>query len=127
MRREIKIGRESRTNLGVPGLGGTIPVNTLFLLPSPAFRRVQAYMGCLPLTLRTFWLLAGAGLVLPMIREVARETLSEARKQYAAGQPDQTPQPPVTWLDPAVLTRLVPFVATGRLLRRLVTARPMGP
>jgi hypothetical protein len=84
-------------------------------------------MGGLPLTLRTVGLFVLTGLVLPLIREVARETLSKARQQYGADRSARTPVPAVARLDPAVLSRRVPFVSTGRLVRWLVTARPMGP
>jgi hypothetical protein len=84
-------------------------------------------MGCLPLTLRTLGLFVLAGLVLPVMREAARDTLSEARRRYGAGRPDRTPVPLVARIDQAVLARLVPFVPTGRILQWLVTARPMGP
>jgi hypothetical protein len=67
------------------------------------------------------------GLVLPIVREVARDTLSQAREQYGANSPAQSPVPLVTRLDPAVLTRRHRLVSTGRLVRWLVTARPMGP
>ena len=67
------------------------------------------------------------GFVLPLVRRAARETLSQARRQYRAGRTGRELSPTVTRLDPAVLSWLVPFVSTGRLLRRLVVARPMGP
>lgn len=84
-------------------------------------------MGCLPLTLRMLGLLFVTGVLLPVVQKAARETLSRARTHYGAGREDRTPTPPVTRIDPTVWSRLVPFVATGRLVRWLVTARPMGP
>jgi hypothetical protein len=84
-------------------------------------------MGALPLTLRTIGVFVLTGLVLPVVQGMARETLSRARERYGAGQEHRTPVPPVAHLDPDVLSRLVPFVPTGRLVRWLVTARPMGP
>lgn len=106
---------------------GTIHTNTLFLLAPPNSRRVQAFMGCLPLTLRILGLFFATGVVFPVVWSAARETLSRARKHYGAGRDDRTPVPPVSRIDPTVWSRLVPFVATGRLVRWLVTARPMGP
>lgn len=84
-------------------------------------------MGCLPLTLQILGLLLATGALLPVVREAARETLSRARKRYGAGRESRAPVPSVNRLDPIVWTRLVPFVVTGRLVRWLVTARPMGP
>ena len=84
-------------------------------------------MGYLPVSLRVLGVFVLTGLVLPLVRRAARETLSQARRQYRAGRTGQALSPTVSRLDPAVLSWLVPFVATGRLLRRLVAARPMGP
>lgn len=84
-------------------------------------------MGCLPITLRMLGFLVLTRLVLPVVREAARETLSQAREQYDAGRGGERISPSVTRIDPAVLSRLVPFVPIDRLLRRLVAARPMGP
>lgn len=83
-------------------------------------------MAFLPLTLRTVGLLLLAGVVLPVVREVAHETLSQARECYQSSRTNVT-GPSVARIDPFVLSRLVPFVPTARLLRRLVVARPMGP
>jgi hypothetical protein len=84
-------------------------------------------MGLFPIQLRTLGVLVLTGLVLPLVRRAARETLSRARRQYRAGRTGRELSPRVSRLDPAVLSWLVPFVSTGRLLRRLVAARPMGP
>lgn len=84
-------------------------------------------MGCLPLTLRTLALLLMTGLVLPVAQRVARETLSQARERYGAGRQNRGLAPTVAWLDPDVLSRLGSFGGTGRLVRCLVVARPMGP
>lgn len=84
-------------------------------------------MGLFPIQLRTLGVLVLTGLVLPLVRRAARETLSQARRQYRAGRTGRGLSPRVSRLDPAVLSWLVPFVSTGRLLRRLVAARPMGP
>lgn len=79
------------------------------------------------LTLRSVGLFALARMVLPAVREVAQETLAQARKRYQAGREGRSLVPSVVRLDPAVLSRLVPFVPSGRLARLLVAARPMGP
>lgn len=84
-------------------------------------------MASLPLTLRTLGLLLLAGVVLPVVREVAHDTLSQARKQYHGGRDGTELAPSVALLDPAVLSHLVPFVPIARLVQRLVAARPMGP
>jgi hypothetical protein len=65
-------------------------------------------------------------MVVPAVREVAQETLAQARECYQAGRQGTTPLPSVVRLDPAVLSQLVP-VPSGRLARLLVAARPMGP
>jgi len=84
-------------------------------------------MGFLPVPLRTLIAFVWTRVVLPAVRRLARETLSEARARYQQGRSGRELSPTVSRLDPSVLARLVPFVATGRLLRRLVVARPMGP
>jgi hypothetical protein len=84
-------------------------------------------MGVLPLQLRALGVLVLTGLALLLVRQAARETLSQARRRYQAGRTGRVLSPTVSRLDPAVLSWLVPFVSTGRLLRRLVAARPMGP
>ncbi|PQJ33777.1 hypothetical protein BSZ35_03410 [Salinibacter sp. 10B] len=84
-------------------------------------------MTFLALTLRSVGLFALARMVLPAVREVAQETLTQARERYHAGRQGTALLPSVVRLDPAVLSRLVPFVPSGRLARLLVAARPMGP
>jgi len=84
-------------------------------------------MGFLPVHLRMLGAFAWAMIALPVICRLARETLSEARARYRRGRTGRELSPTVSRLDPSVLARLVPFVPTGRLLRRLVAARPMGP
>ncbi|MFB6247631.1 MAG: hypothetical protein ABEL97_03590 [Salinibacter sp.] len=84
-------------------------------------------MGFFPIQLRVLGVLVLTGLVLPLVRRAARRTLSQARSRYRAGRTGRTLSPRVSRLDPAVLSWLVPLVSTGRLLRRLVAARPMGP
>ena len=84
-------------------------------------------MGIWLFTIRIRGLLALLGGMLPAVQEVAQETLSRARERYYAGRSGRELAPPVSWLDPDVLARLVPSVPTGRLARLLVDARPMGP
>ena len=83
-------------------------------------------MTFLALTLRSIGLFALARMVVPAVREVAQETLAQARERYQAGRHGTTLLPSVVRLDPVVLSRLVP-VPSGRLARLLVAARPMGP
>ncbi len=84
-------------------------------------------MMLLAFTLRTIGLVALARMVLPAVQDVAQETIAQARESYQAGRQGAAPLPSVVWLDPAVLSRLVAFVPSGRLARLLVAARPMGP
>jgi hypothetical protein len=84
-------------------------------------------MGCLPLTLRTWGILLLTRIVLPVLRQAAQDTLSQAREHYHRDRGGRVLGPRVSRLDPAVLSWRVPFVPTGRLQRRLVAARPMGP
>lgn len=65
--------------------------------------------------------------LLPVVREVAQDTLARAREQYTAGRSGEELIPSVKRLDPVALSSLVPSVSTGRLTRLLVDARPMGP
>jgi hypothetical protein len=65
--------------------------------------------------------------VLPAVRDLAQETLSQAREQYQAGRPPNPLRPTVSRLDPLALSQRVPSVSTGRLAQLLVAARPMGP
>lgn len=85
------------------------------------------FMTLLAFTLRSVGLFALARMVLPAVREVAQETLAQARERYRTGRYNTALIPSVARLDPAVLTRLAPFVPSGRLARLLVAARPMGP
>lgn len=65
--------------------------------------------------------------ILPAVRDLARETLSQAREQYQAGCDPNPLRPTVSRLDPLALSQRVPSVSTGRLAQLLVVARPMGP
>jgi len=83
-------------------------------------------MGVFPLAFRPSGLLALLMGMLPSVRELAQETLSQAREQYQAGR--KAPLcPTVSRLDPIVLSQLAPSVSTGRLAQLLVEAQPMGP
>lgn len=84
-------------------------------------------MSFFALTLRSIGVLALARMVLPAVRNAAQETLAQARERYRSGRDGRMLAPSVVRLDPAVLSRLVPFVPCGRLARLLVAARPMGP
>jgi hypothetical protein len=84
-------------------------------------------MGFLSFTCRPSGLLALLLGVLPAVRDLAQETLSQAREQYQAGRPPNPLRPTVSRLDPLALSQRVPSVSTGRLAQLLVAARPMGP
>jgi hypothetical protein len=65
--------------------------------------------------------------VLPVVRELAQETMSRAREQYHAGRRSAALIPSVSRLNPDALSHFAPSVLPGRLTRLLVDARPMGP
>jgi hypothetical protein len=82
---------------------------------------------CLSITFRTVRLLVVTGVLLPFVREAARETLSRARERYRTGRDGHALVPPAARRGPAVVARRVALVPSARLVQRLVTARPMGP